>query len=95
MTNLYFYEAEPFHEAFKQKQIAKRDEINLASWLNGAYVANAISACFGKNGQYLIEPMALGETDEEKTIRTEVQKFDAYTIQFNEEFKKKHDSNIN
>ncbi|MFA0815833.1 MAG: hypothetical protein ACC608_08570 [Anaerofustis sp.] len=26
---------EPFIEAFKQKQIAKRDEINLSAWLTG------------------------------------------------------------
>ncbi len=83
---------EPFIEAFKQKQIAKRDEINLAAWLNGAYVANAISACFGKNGQYPSEPMALGETDKEKAINNEVQQFDAFVIRFNQEYKKKNAS---
>lgn len=81
---------EPFIEAFKQKQIAKRDEMNLNAWLNGAYVANAISACFGKNSQYPSEPMALGGRDKDKEINNEVQRFDAFVIQYNTEYEKKN-----
>ncbi len=82
---------EPFIEAFKQRQIAKRDEINLSAWLNGAYVANAISACFGKNGQYPSEPITLNNTkeeSEEKTVNAEVLKFGAFAVLFNEKFEK-------
>ena len=75
---------EPFIEAFKQKQIAKRDEMNLNAWLNGAYVANAISACFGKNGQYPSEPMVLGERDEERELNNEIKQFEALAILINQ-----------
>ena len=75
---------EPFIEAFKQKQIAKRDEMNLNAWLNGAYVSNAISSFFCMNSQYPSEPMVLGERDEERELNNEIKQFEALAIFINQ-----------
>ena len=79
---------EPFIEAHKQKQIFWQEEVNFTAWLNGVYITNAIATCFSENHQYPNMPISLSGKDEGDTVNAQAQKFDAFAIQFNENFKK-------
>lgn len=52
-----------FLDAYKrQKKVEDKmwqARTNMSSWLQGRYVAEAINACFAKNGRYPIKPLHL------------------------------------
>ena len=87
---------EPFIEAFQQRATMKREQMNFTSWLTGMYVTHAVAACFGKNHQYPREPISLEPQDEQEKSQMDAQRFEAFAISFNQEFRKKsekkHDS---
>lgn len=76
----------PFIEAFKAQQENKRDEINLAAWLNGFYVSKAIAANFSKNKKYLKKPIDLSTHQGEGN--PDVAKFSAWAKRFNQNMNK-------
>lgn len=80
----------PFIEAFKAQQENKRDEINLAAWLNGYYVSSAIAANFSKNAKYISEPIDLsGKKVEETGLNPDAVKFSAWAKRFNKTIKER------
>ena len=71
---------QPFFEAEKIKQEQKYKDINYTAWLNGMYVASAISACFSKNTKYPEKPY---EAKKEEENWTHAERFGAWAIAFN------------
>lgn len=71
---------QPFFEAEKIKQEQKYKDINYTAWLNGMYVASAISACFSKNTKYPEKPY---EAKREEENWTHAERFGAWAIAFN------------
>jgi hypothetical protein len=67
-----------------------QEQISFISWLTGMYATHAIAACFGKNHQYPSAPISLGEDASEDKARLDAQRFEAYSIGFNQQYKKEH-----
>ena len=80
---------EPFIEAFKTKQKQEQEQINIAAWLNGLYIQQAIAACFSKGVKYPEKPFSL-DKDESKEIdvKEAAVRFEAIAIMFNQQFRK-------
>ena len=81
---------EVFAEAFKEKAKFRQEENNTKAWLEGMYITHAIAACFSRNAKYPEYPIELNSSALDQQSKTEAQKFEAYAISFNQEFKKKH-----
>lgn len=71
---------EPFYEAEKIKQEENYKQINYTAWLNGIYVAEAISTCFTKNKKY---PESPHEAKKEEENWTHAERFGAWATAFN------------
>ena len=74
----------------KQKQKQDEEAIQLSdyqAWLAGAYVTNAIAACFDKRSKYPQRPATIKEP--EKTAREEADDFASFARRMNANFKKK------
>lgn len=90
----YFY-----RKAWKMKSKYKADHENYLAWLQGMYIADAISSCFGKNHHYPKEPYEL-KTPEQPKTKAEEQKivkkaalgFAEFVAAKNAEFKRKNES---
>lgn len=78
----------PFIEAFQQRIKLEREQQNFMSWLSGMYVTHAIAACFGKNHAYPSQPVSLDSEDTEEKNKKDAQRFEAYAISFNQQFRK-------
>ena len=65
----------------------EKDNTSLAGWVNGQYIAKAISANFSKKAKYPDTPFKLyevfEETDEEVYEYTDADRFLAYALAFN------------
>lgn len=55
----------PFLDKYEAKQREERDLLNFHAYMTGAYVRDAISACFSKSGKYPAAPYDL-RSEEEK-----------------------------
>lgn len=90
--NLNPKKMQPFLKSFSNKVKREHDALNMLSWLIGAYSIQALASSFGKNNIYPSEPINLKESESisEKQTEKERQKFEAYVIAFNHEFKKRH-----
>jgi hypothetical protein len=71
---------EPFMKAHNMKEEEEYKQINYTAWLNGMYVASAISACFSKNSKYPEKPY---EAKKEEENWTHAERFGAWAIAFN------------
>lgn len=70
----------------RQRQIEEAAEMaDYQSWLAGAYVTNAIAACFSKHGKYPERPATIKEP--EKTAKEEAEDFAAFARRMNAQFK--------
>lgn len=80
-----------FEKTYKEKTIFKQQEkmefINYQSWLNGIYVAKAISACFSKEHSYPIKPIDMKQSDEIFSNEDNAENFKAFAEAFNEKFR--------
>lgn len=89
----YFY-----REMWKMKQKQRNDHENMLAWLQGQYIAEAISACFSKNHRYPKEPYKMEEPvkvpknkeEEQKIVHEAAAGFAAFVATKNAEFRKKN-----
>lgn len=88
---------EAFEEAFIKRTKLNQQQDNVNAWLNGIYMSYAIASCFGKNSQYPSEPINVynDEMSQQERLKMEAEKFEAYAIAFNNEFRKKNENVIN
>lgn len=88
----YFY-----RQMWKMKQKQRNDHENMLAWLQGQYIAEAISSYFSKNHKYPKEPYKTEEPVKEPKTKEEQQKiiknaaagFAAFVATKNAEFRKK------
>ena len=76
----------PFRKAYKQRKDEEIATTNYSAWLQGLYVANAIGACFSKNGKYMSQPIDMTG----KNKLTLSQKAELWALAMNEEYYNKH-----
>lgn len=72
MTYEQFWEGDSslpifYRQAYEMKQKSENEINNFNAWLQGRYIAEAISACFSKNYNYPDKPYEIEEKNKDKT----------------------------
>ncbi len=56
-----------YRKAYELKQKTLYQEMNFSAWIQGRYMTEAISACFGKNCSYPGKPYEIGGEEKKRS----------------------------
>lgn len=74
---------------FEEQQELAQHRMNLAGFVNGLYVQNAIASVLSKNAKYPTKPHELFGSQKKKTAQEEGFEFERYVLQYNAEHRNK------
>lgn len=89
-----------YRKAYKLKVKNEREEKNFFAWLQGRYIADAISTCFSRGASYPKEPYELEskdlkpktEAEEKEIVRNAAEGFAAFVMAKNKERQRKQEA---
>ena len=100
-----FYKLNParlmrYQPYIEEMNMQSSQDMHNVGWVNGRYIAQAISACFAKGKRYPDEPDDIishfrsTEDDDDESVHpmTDADRFGAWAAMFNKQFEMKHNS---